>query len=162
MTKRRSAWIASICLMLLFLPAASFSQDTAAPRPARERKGRLRLVVTGGSNPLKGADVIVRSGDGEFSENTNTNAQGAANMANVPFGLIIVQVTAQGWKTSGRQYEFKEGGSIQVNLERDQRERLPEASPTPTPNVEQTTSWVQHFANKLRSPWRPRRRRPGH
>jgi hypothetical protein len=127
--------IAAICLILLFLPVAGSSQEPSpspSPRQTRERRGRLHVVVTGGARPVSGADVMVRSGDGDFSESTNTNSQGAAAMSNVPFGSIKVQVAAQGWKTSGRQYDFKEGTSIQVNLEPDQREKPPEGSPTPT------------------------------
>ena len=126
---RRS--IVPICLILLFLPAASFSQDPL--RIVKEKKGRLHLVVTGGDKaiPVSGADVTVRTGDGEFAENTNTDAQGAANMSSVPFGTIVVQVVAMGWKTSGREYDFKEGTSIQVKLEPDQKERAPEPTPTP-------------------------------
>lgn len=126
--------IVAICLILLILPAIGFSQDPSpspSPRPSRERRGRLHVVVTGGdrARPVSGADVIVRSSDGGFSESTNTNSQGAAAMSNVPFGSIKVQVAAQGWKTSGGQYDFREGRSIQVKLEADQRP--PEASPTP-------------------------------
>ncbi len=120
--------IVSICLIVLLLPAASSSQDLL--RPNKDKRGRLHVVVTGGdkAKPISGADVTVRSADGDFSENTNTNAQGTANMSNVPFGMIIVQVAAQGWKTSGGQYDFKEGISVQVNLESEQK---PEPSPTP-------------------------------
>jgi Carboxypeptidase regulatory-like domain len=161
MTNSLRAGIVSTCLILLLLPATSSSQEMSAPKPPRERKGRLHLTVTGGdrSKPVSGADVIVRSGDGGFSEITNTNSQGAANLANVPFGLIRVQIAAQGWKTSGGQYEFKEGRSIQVNLEREQQERP--RDPSPTPSAQPTTGWVRQLANTVRRPWRSRKRTPG-
>jgi hypothetical protein len=123
--------VVSICLILLALSAASSSQGLLAPK--RVRKGMLHIIVTGGdkAKPVNGADVIVRSSDGEFSENTNTNAQGDANMSNVPFGSIVVQVVALGWKTSGRQYDFKEEKPIQVNLAADKTEKPSEPTPSP-------------------------------
>ena len=133
MTSQLRASIVSICLLLLLLvlPAASSSQNLL--RPNKDKKGMLHVVVTGGdqAKPINGADVAVRSGDGQFLENTNTNAQGAASMSNVPFGVIVVQVAAMGWKTSGSQYDFKEGISIQVKLEADHPATPPQPSPTP-------------------------------
>jgi hypothetical protein len=133
MTNPLRGSIVSICLILLFLPAASSSQDLL--KPNKEKKGMLHVVVTGGdkAKPVSGADVIVRSGDGVFAENTNTNAEGSASMSNVPFGSIKLQVAALGWKTSGLEVDFREGKSIQVKLEPEQRKMPPGATPTPTP-----------------------------
>lgn len=120
-----------LVVLLLVLPGTVSSQDP--PKPNREKKAMLHVVVTGGNNakPVGGADVIVRSGDGEFAEITSTNAQGAARLSNVPFGSIMVRVAAQGWKTSGRQLDFQKEGSIEVKLESEQREIVPTPSPTP-------------------------------
>ncbi len=120
-----------LVLVLLVLPGTGSSQDPL--RANKDKKAMLHLFVTGGdkAKPVDGADVIVRSGDGAFAENTNTNAQGAASVSNVPFGSIMVQVIAPGWKTSGRQFDFKKEEVIQVNLESDQKEKAPEPSPTP-------------------------------
>ncbi|HUS10509.1 MAG TPA: carboxypeptidase-like regulatory domain-containing protein [Pyrinomonadaceae bacterium] len=120
-----------VFLILLVLPGTGSSQDPL--KPNKEKKAMLHVVVTGGdkTRPVNGADVTVRSGDGAFAENTNTNVQGAATVSNVPFGSIVIQITAQGWKTHGRHIDFKEEKFIQVNLESNQTVPAPEPSPTP-------------------------------
>jgi hypothetical protein len=117
--------------VLLVLRAAGWSQDS--PKPVKEKKAMLHVTVTGGNKAqaVRGADVIVRSGDGAFAEITNTNAQGAASISNVPFGSIMLQVAAQGWKTSGRHLDFKKEEFIQIKLESEQKEAEPAPSPTP-------------------------------
>jgi hypothetical protein len=120
-----------VFLILLVLPSTGSSQDPL--KPNKEKKAVLHVVVTGGNkaNPVNGADITVRSSDGAFAENTNTNAQGSAIVSNVPFGSIVIQVTAQGWKTQGRQIDFKEEKFIQVNLESNQT-TPPPPQPSPT------------------------------
>lgn len=118
-----------ILVVILFLPVSFLSQDLSTQK---EKKGRLRIVVIGNGNtkPISGADVIVRSGDGEFEDSTKTDSQGLANIGSVPHGNLKIQILAMGWRTWGGQVDFKDDKPIQVTLEKEQTEG---PSPSPTP-----------------------------
>ena len=120
----------SVLLVILLLPVMLFSQDLAGPN---EKKGTLRIVVTGTGNtkPVNGADVIVRSGDGDFEESTKTDSEGHASIAKVPRGDLVIQVVALGWKTWGGQRKFKDDKPISISLEQDQKAQ-PSENPSPS------------------------------
>jgi hypothetical protein len=134
MTKQLIEKIFRVSLLILLLPMATFAQGTVGGAPTRETNGRLRLVVTGGdeSKPVKGADVLIRwqTGDRVLHETTKTNSQGVANISSVRHGAIVIQVTALGWKTAGRQQDFRDESPIVIHLEPEQRP-TPSESPTP-------------------------------
>jgi hypothetical protein len=121
--------ILCILVAILFLPVSFLSQDLSTQK---EKKGRLRIVVTGNGNakPVDGADVIVRSGDGEFEDSTKTDSQGLANIASVPHGNLKIQILKMGWKNWGGLVDFKDDKPIQITLEKEQTEG---PSPSPTP-----------------------------
>jgi hypothetical protein len=130
-----------VSLLILLLPMAIVAQGTVGGAAARESNGRLRLVVTGGdeSKPVKGADVLVRwqTGDRVLHETTKTNSQGVANISSVRHGTIVIQITALGWKTAGRQQDFRDESPIVIHLEQEQR---PEPTERPTPR---NRSWMR-------------------
>lgn len=122
----------SLCVLIviLLLPVTFLSQDLPKPK---EKKGTLRIVVTGNGSakPVNGADVIVRSNDGEFEESTKTDSEGHANIAKVPRGNLVIQVVALGWKTWGGQHIFKDDKPIPISLVQDQGAQ-PSGSPRPS------------------------------
>jgi hypothetical protein len=120
-----------IALAILLLPMSLTSQDLSGHK---DKKGTLRVLVTGKENtkPVNGADVIVRAKDEGFEESTKTDSQGAASIASVPRGNVLIQIVASGWKTWGGQVGFKDDKPIQITLEKD-GPILPPESPTPTP-----------------------------
>ena len=96
------------------------TQDTAALEIARNTTTKLVIKVQGGDKelvPICGADVFVKSGDGqEFS--AKTNSKGVAVLRVIPRGKIKVQVTASGFKTFGERYKLVEKEeSIGIELE---------------------------------------------
>lgn len=98
---------------------------------------KLRVTVTGNksgaSQPVAGADVLVRSNTGEFEETAKTDPQGNADISDVPFGKTLIQVTAQGWNNHGHTHELKKKEqTIQVQLTSTAQES-PTPTPTPTP-----------------------------
>ena len=114
--------------MVVFLPLAFFSQEPA-------QKGRIQVNVVGNGAPVRGADVFVKSGSGEFEETVRTNANGMAQLSNVPHGPLRVVVAARGWKTSGRQQDLR-GAQLEIrfNLERDGMTPSPSPSPSASPS----------------------------
>jgi len=64
-----------------------------------------------------------------FEEPLSTDANGIANVSNVPRGPVLIQVTAQGWPNAGiRQQLTKKNETISIVLTAEGG-----ASPTPTP-----------------------------
>ena len=122
----------SVLLVLLFA-AAVFSQEPAPTRP-KEKKGRLHVSVASNDNnqPIVGADVMVRSTDGDFEDSTRTDSQGMANIANVPYANLIIQVLMRGYKNWGGQVDFKTDKPISIKLEPDAK---PRPSPSPAPST---------------------------
>ena len=124
-----------ICIGLVFVVSTA-----GFPRSfGREKQNRtnLHVEVTGkkangrGQAAIVGADILVRSlaSDQDFQETSQTNAQGVASVADVPYGTTLIQVTAQGWKNSGNRYELnKRDQTIKIQLQ-----EVEEARPSPTP-----------------------------
>lgn len=109
------------------------------PKKGNQNRTNLHVEVTGlkkvnGRNQaaaVVGADIMVRSlaRDQDFSETSQTNSQGFASVADVPFGTTLIQVTASGWKNSGDRYELnRKDQTIKIQLK-----EVEEASPSPTP-----------------------------
>jgi len=116
--------------LVLFVAGTLLSQEPA--RSPEKQKGRLRVAVTSSENnqPISGADVLVRRPDGTFEESTKTDSQGVANIANVPYGNLVIQTLARGYKNWGAQVDFKTEKAVAVKLDPDEK---PKPSPTPTP-----------------------------
>ena len=101
---------------------------------------KLRVTVTGQKSgttqPVAGADVLVRSNVGEFEETARTDSQGNADISDVPFGKTLIQVTAPGWNNHGHTHELnKKEQTIQVQLTSTAQGS---PSPTPTPTATPT------------------------
>ena len=123
-----------VLLPIVLIPRAS--------RKGNQNHTKLRVTVTGNKSgttqPVAGADVLVRSNTGEFEETARTNSQGNADISDVPFGKTLIQVTAPGWNNHGHTHELnKKEQTIQVQLTSTAQESptpTPTATPTPTPN----------------------------
>ena len=131
-----------ICIGLVFVVStAGFPRSFER---GKQNRTNLHVEVTGkkanGRGPaVVGADILVRSlaSDQDFSETSQTNAQGVASVADVPYGTTLIQVTAQGWKNSGNRYELnKKDQTIRIQLQ-----EVEEARPSPTPTPSGTPLW---------------------
>jgi Carboxypeptidase regulatory-like domain len=122
----------SFCSVGLVLLLAGTLLSQEPPRAPREQKGRLRVTVTSTENnePIAGADVSVRLPDGSFEDSTKTDSQGVANIANVPYGNLVIQTYARGYKNWGGHVDFKNEKLVPVKLEPNEK---PKPTPTPTP-----------------------------
>jgi hypothetical protein len=137
----------------------------AARPPATEgtqNRATLSIIISGQrlgshqSEPIAGADVLVRSDDGSFQVTPTTDDQGMANAAEVPFGRTLIQVTAQGWMTDGQSYDLKRREqTISISLKSSQgAEATPTPSPSPTPNPTVLVTkgrirlWTHHSTKK--------------
>jgi hypothetical protein len=126
MTKQltRNILLVSISVLVL-IPCASFSQEPAPP--AKHQKNnvtKLHVAVTVGdeSEPVSGADVFVKSEDEDtpFDRTVRTDRRGAVNFARVPRVRILIQVTADGYKTFGDHYDLtQESQTIAIKLEKN-------------------------------------------
>jgi hypothetical protein len=129
-----------ICIGLVFLAStAGFSKSAKRGNQNRtnlhvEVTGLRRVNGRGQAAAVVGADILVRSlaRDQDFSETSQTNSQGIASVAEVPYGTTLIQVTAAGWKNSGDRYELnRKDQTIKIQLQ-EAEEAAP--SPTPTPS----------------------------
>ncbi len=101
-----------------------------------QNKTKLRITVSGKKSDktisIAGADVLVRSNDGGFEANPPTDSKGIANVSEVPYGKVLIQVNAAGWKTFGQFYDLnRKEQTIPVELE-----LAAPPTPTPTPSPE--------------------------
>ena len=97
------------------------TQDTAALETAQNTTTKLVIRVQDSDKelvPICGADVFVKSGDGqEFL--AKTNSKGVAVLRVIPRGKIKVQVTASRFKTFGKIFELvKKEEFIEIELEK--------------------------------------------
>jgi len=105
---------------MLLLPLALFPQEPEKKAKEKKETTNLRIQVTGGEHdkPVAGADVYVESETEEESFNATTNDAGVARVSKVPRGKVLIQVTADGWKTFGKKYELnREEQTIKIVLE---------------------------------------------
>jgi len=104
----RAVWIV-LALLLVALPA----------RPADDDETVLRIEVkTLGGAPIERANVIVRFVEGRSiaklgrrvrrSWDTRTNTEGVVKLPSIPQGKILIQVTAKGFQTFGKEFEVLE------------------------------------------------------
>lgn len=104
----RAVWIV-LALILVALPA----------RPADDDETVLRIEVkTLGGAPIERANVIVRFLEGrsisKFGRrvrrnwDTRTNTEGVVKLPAIPQGKVLIQVTAKGFQTFGKEFEVLE------------------------------------------------------
>ncbi len=104
----RAVWIV-LAILLAALPA----------RPANDDETVLRIEVkTLGGTPIERANVIVRFVEGRSiaklgrrvrrSWDTRTNTEGVVKLPAIPQGKILIQVTAKGFQTFGKEFEVLE------------------------------------------------------
>jgi hypothetical protein len=104
----RAVWIV-LAILLVALPA----------RPADDDETVLRIEVkTLGGTPIERANVIVRFVEGRSiaklgrrvrrSWDTRTNTEGVVKLPAIPQGKILIQVSAKGFQTFGKEYEVLE------------------------------------------------------
>ena len=113
----RAVWIV-LALILVALPA----------RPADDDETVLRIEVkTLGGAPIERANVIVRFLEGrsisKFGRrvrrnwDTRTNTEGVVKLPAIPQGKVLIQVTAKGFQTFGKEFEVLEPEkTIQIRL----------------------------------------------
>jgi hypothetical protein len=129
-----------ICIGIVFV--ASTAGFPKSAKRGNQNRTNLHVEVTGlkkgngrgQAAAVVGADILVRSlaRDQDFSETSQTNSQGVASVAEVPFGTTLIQVTAQGWKNSGDRYELnRRDQTIKIQL-KEAEEAAPSPSPTPS------------------------------
>jgi hypothetical protein len=125
-----------LCLAALILVAhQTVAQISAAP-PSKdsppqdqgESLSRVTIEVLGGEKdtPVENASVYLKyveerklKKDKKLELNVKTNREGIAHIPNTPFGRVLIQVVAEGWKSYGRWYDINEvKQTIKVHLER--------------------------------------------
>ena len=128
----------SAALMMFLVIAAGLR--ASVPGTQNHNQTKLKISVSGkrsGQNTsIAGADILLRSQNGNFEANPTTDSQGVANISAVPFGKVLIQVTAAGWKTFGHNYDLnKKEQSITIELKPSQEPTpAPAPSPTSTPS----------------------------
>lgn len=130
MKKHHATITLLVSVILIALPQRMHSQD--------HKKGRVQVTVIGGnpSAPVKGADVMVSSGSGDFHERDQTSSRGVVTLTNVPQGTLVVQIAAPGWKTSGSQHVLSTDRlTITITLE-----KVAAPPPSPSPSASPTAT----------------------
>jgi hypothetical protein len=125
-----------LCLTVLILAAQqTMAQISAAPFPKDpppqdqgESLSRVTIEVLGGEKdtPVENASVYLKyveerklKKDKKLELNVKTNREGIAHIPNTPFGRVLIQVVAEGWKSYGRWYDINEvRQTIKIHLER--------------------------------------------
>ena len=105
---------------ILLLPLASLPREPDKKSKEKNETTNLRIQVTGGEpeKPVGGANVHVESETEDQTFDVRTNDAGVAKVSKVPRGRVLIQVTADGWKTFGQRYELnKEEQTIKITLE---------------------------------------------
>ncbi|MGZ8843470.1 MAG: hypothetical protein ACXW18_07395 [Pyrinomonadaceae bacterium] len=116
---------------LAALLTIAVSLEASVPRNQNQNQTKLRITVngkrSGQSRSVEGADILLKANNGNFEANPSTDSQGIANISQVPFGKVVIQVTAVGWRTFGHTYDLnRREQTITIELK-------PAAEPTPTP-----------------------------
>jgi hypothetical protein len=125
-----------LCLTLLMLapyqamspsPATPSSKEQA-PQNQGEEMSRVTIEVLGGEKdtPVENASVYLKyveehklKKNKKLELNVKTNHEGNAHIPNTPFGRVLIQVVAEGWKSYGRWYDINEAKqTIKIHLER--------------------------------------------
>jgi hypothetical protein len=125
-----------LCLTVLILAAhQTMAQSSAAPlskdsppQDQGEPLSRVTIEVLGGEKdtPVENASVYLKyveerklKKDKKLELNVKTNREGIAHIPNTPFGRVLIQVVAEGWKSYGRWYDVNEAKqTIKIHLER--------------------------------------------
>ena len=93
-----------------------------------EQTSRVTVEVSGGEKdvPVENASVYVKyieerkvRKDKTLEMNVKTNRDGAAHIPNAPYGRVLIQVVAEGWKTYGRWHDITEAKqTFKVHLDK--------------------------------------------
>ncbi len=134
---RRLGYLGLTLLSLVALLAIPLAAQDKSPSPAKGKPGkpvianRLTIEVTGGEDkkPIENASVYVKfvephalRKDKKYQLNVKTNRDGVTHVPDAPFGKVLIQVIAEGWKTFGRWYEITESQqTVQIHLEKPPR-----------------------------------------
>jgi hypothetical protein len=106
--------LATLSIMPLRGVAANPAKSQA---PSIEQTSRVTIEVSGGEKetPVENASVYLKyveerkiRKDKVLELNVKTNRDGAAHIPSAPFGRVLIQVVADGWKTYGRWYDITE------------------------------------------------------
>ena len=102
--------------------------DQAPAAPTTPASKRLTIEVTGGDKnvAVESASVYVKfvevkkiGRDKKYELNVKTNREGIAYVPDPPFGRVLIQIVADGWKTFGQYYEITDPGAvIKIHLDR--------------------------------------------
>lgn len=100
---------ASILLIILLV---MYQDHTRAQSNGQNEKKqevtKLHVHVSGSKadSLIGGADIYLESEEvnKSFTKNTITNGKGVGTLSNVPQGKVLIQITAEGWKTYGNHY----------------------------------------------------------
>lgn len=108
-------------------PASASSKDQAPPEQG-EALSRVTIEVLGGEKDtlVENASVYLKyvearklKKDKKLELNVKTNREGIAHIPNTPYGRVLIQVVAEGWKSYGRWYDINEAKqTIKIHLER--------------------------------------------
>lgn len=104
------------------------SANSAQPVPKPDTQVRITLEVTGGDKdvPIENASVYFKyveehkiKKNKTLELNVKTNRDGLAHVPDAPFGRVLIQVIAEGWKSYGRWYDLNDPKQvIKIHLER--------------------------------------------
>lgn len=123
MMKRHAGFIAGIALTLVGVVNVR-AEPEEAEMHAAGGSAQLGVKVIAGSppKPVSGATVSValKGRDDEFDQEKKTNAGGTVVIKKVPKGKVVIQVTAEGWATSGIEFDVRDDKSTAtVTLKKD-------------------------------------------
>lgn len=103
-------------------------KDQSLKNPENGQLARVTIEVSGGENetPVENASVYFKyveehkiKKDKKLELNVKTNRDGTAHVPDAPFGRVLIQVVADGWKPYGRWYDIVETKqTIKVHLEK--------------------------------------------
>jgi hypothetical protein len=104
------------------------SATPAQSEPKADTQVRITLEITGGDKdvPVENASVYFKyveehkiKKNKTLEINVKTNREGIAHVPDAPFGRVLVQVIAEGWKSYGRWYDINDAKQvIKIHLER--------------------------------------------
>jgi hypothetical protein len=112
-------------------PKAQTSQNQTPPQKkdsANAPMSRVTIEVSGGQDDtaVENASVYFKyieerkiRKDKQLELNVKTNREGTAHVPDAPFGRVLIQVVADGWKPYGRWYDISEAKqTIKVHLDK--------------------------------------------
>lgn len=117
-----------VCQLAAQNPPVSSPDRKAAAKADPNPESRITIEVTGGDkdSPVENASVYFKyieehkiKKDKKMEMNVKTNRDGVAHVPDAPFGRVLIQVLAEGWKSYGRWFDITDPKqTIKVHLER--------------------------------------------